>query len=138
MTEFSQSPFRNKRFSGIFRTYRNITSQQTFVMVKTSWRHLLSSSWSVDQDKYIRLSHSLSKLLQEFVITSSKSVLKMFLRCHQDVFKTYYQVKLFFLTCLEGLFNAFLRRIAKAIIYRNIWLGHISEKSLVRIQIFRE
>ena len=126
-----------------WRHHEDIFCLRLEVLIKTNIFPLVirlqnTSSRCVDQDKYIRLSHSLSKLLQEFVITSSKSVLKMFLRCHQDVFKTYYQVKLFFLTCLEGLFNAFLRRIAKAIIYRNIWLGHISQKSLVRIQIFRE
>lgn len=78
-----------------WRHHEDIFCLRLEVLIKTNIFPLVirlqnTSSRCVDQNKYIRLSHSLSKLLQEFIITSSKSVLKMFLRCHQDVFKTYY------------------------------------------------
>ena len=52
----------------------------------------------------------------------------------QDLFKTYHQIKLFFLTRLREVFNTFLRRTAKTIICRGICLGHTSEKFMISVQ----
>ena len=173
--------------------------QQTFVLIKTSWRRLedvfrlglqKTSSRRLDQDEHIRLSHTSSedvlvktnifvlairlqdvfktfsrrltktssRRLQDVLKTSSrhlqdvlqrhlqyvfkmscKNVFKTSSRRFEDIFKTswkdikdvfkmYHQVKLFLLTSLRDVFNTFLRRTAKTVIYRRICLGHTSEK----------
>ena len=79
-------------------------------VLKLFWRCLSSSSSRfLDQDEYIGLNHTFSRHLQD--------VLE---RCLQDVFEIYYQVKLFLLTRLQEVFNTFLRRTAKTVIYRRI------------------
>ena len=40
--------------------------------------------------------------------------------------------------CLQDVFKNFLKRIAKTIIYRKIWVGYIPEKIMVRVQIFQD
>ena len=128
--------------------------------MKTSWRHLSSSSSEdvfktssrrLHQEEYLCLSH-----------VSSEDILKTFSRrlgqdqyirldhtswrhlqdvskiCLQDVFKTYHQVKLLLLTRLWGVFNTFLRRTAKTVIYKRIYLGHTLEKLMVSIQNLQE
>ena len=109
------------------------------------------SSKRLDQDQCIRLGHTSSRCLQDVFKTFSRhfqdvfktsckkvfktssrhfeDVFKTFSR-HlqhvlprrlQDVFKTYHQVKGFLLTRLPDLFNTFLRRTAKTVIYRRIY-----------------
>ena len=87
-----------------------------------------------------------SKCLQDVFKTSCKNVFKtssrrlqdVLQRYLQDVFKTYHQVKLFLLTNLRDVFNTFLRRTAKTVIYRRICLGHTSEKFMVSVQNLQE
>ena len=87
-----------------------------------------------------------SRCLQDVFKTSCQDILKTFSRRFQDVlqkrlqdvFKRYNQVKLFSLTSLRGVFNMFLRRTAKTVIYRRIYLGHTSEKFIVSVQNLQE
>ena len=58
--------------------------------------------------------------------------------CLQDVLKMYHKVKLFLLTRLRDVFNTFLRRTAKKVIYRRICLRHTSEKSMISVQNLQE
>ena len=60
------------------------------------------------------------------------------IRVDEDVFKTSSRrlAKMSSIR-LQDLFNTFLRRTAKTIIYRQICLGHTSEKFMVRVQIFQ-
>ena len=93
----------------------------------------------------ICLQDVLQKLLQEIFKTSPRRFEDVFKTsprylqgvlqgCFEDFFKTYYQVKMFLLTSLQDVFNTFLRRSAKRIIYRRICLGHTSEKFLGSVQ----
>ena len=100
-------------------------AQQTFVLMKTSWRCLSSSSSEdvliktnmfalalrlqktssrrLGQNQYIRLGHTSSRLLQGGFNTSLRRLAKassrhlqdVFQRCLQNVFETYHKVKLF-------------------------------------------
>ena len=143
-------------------------SQQTFVLLKTSWRRL-------EYVFHFRLQKSSSRRLEDILIktnifaliirlqktssrplgqdqfirlghTSSRRLAKtfsrfledVFQRCLQDVFKTYHQVKLFLLIRLRGIFNTLLRRTTKTVIYRRICLGHTSEKYMVSVQNLQE
>ena len=80
-----------------------------------------TSSRRLGEDQYIRLGYTSSRRLQ-------------------DIFKTYHQVKLFFLTRLWEAFNTFLRRsFPKTIIYRGICPGNsTSDKFIVSIQNLQE
>ena len=139
------------------------------------WRHLEDvfrlclqnpSSRRLDQDEYIRLSHTssedvfktswsrpiysscpyvfktssrhlqdvLPRRLQDVFKTSSRRLANTSWRHLQDVLKTYHQVKLFLLTSLWEVFNMFVRRTAKTVVYRRIHLGHTSEKFMVSVQ----
>ena len=87
-------------------------SQQTFVLMKTSWRRLQdvlittnmfalafkTSSRCLGQDQYIRLGHMSSRLLQDVLVKTNifvlaiwrlQDVFKASSRRLQDVFKTY-------------------------------------------------
>ena len=76
------------------------TSQQIFVLIKTS-----------------------SRRLQEIFKTSCKGIFNK-TSC-KDIFKTYHQVKLFLLTRLREIFSTFMRRsFPKTVIYRGICLGN--------------
>ena len=123
---------------------RCLSSSSSLNVLKTSSRCL-------DQGEYIRFSHtslegvfktSLRRLGQDQYIrlghTSSRRFQDVLQRCLQDVFKTYHQVKLFVLTRLRDVFNTFLKRTAKTVIYRRIYLGHTSEKFMVSVQILQE
>ena len=67
----------------------NITTQQTFVLMKTSSRRL-------DEDEYILINHTSSRRLQDVLVKTNifilsirlQDVFKTFLRRLQDVFKT--------------------------------------------------
>ena len=119
---------------------------------KTSWSRRTYSPWSYVfrrrlQDDLIKANlFALVIRLQDVYKTSSRNLQDVLLRRIQDVFKIYYQVKLFLLTLLEDLFtrcfqdvfSTFFRRTTKTIIYIKICLGHTSEKCMVRVQIFQE
>ena len=89
-----------------------------------------ASSRRLDQDEYIRLSHTSSRCLQDIFKTSSRLLQDVFPRHLQDVlkkrlqdvfktssrrpqheFKICHQVKLFLLTRLQDVFKAFSRGI---------------------------
>ena len=119
---------------------------------KTSWSRRTYSPWSYVfrrrlQDDLIKANlFALVIRLQDVYKMSSRRLQDVLLRRIQDVFKIYYQVKLFLLTLLEDLFtrcfqdvfSTFFRRTTKTIIYIKICLGHTSEKCMVRVQIFQE
>ena len=74
----------------------SVSSQQTLVLMKTSWRRLdqdeyirltHTSSRRLHQDQHIRLGHTSSRRLQDVFKTSS-DVSKTSLRRLQDVFRT--------------------------------------------------
>ena len=112
------------------------TSQQTFFLMKTSWRRLLSSSsenvfktssrW-LDQEEYIRLSHSSSEVVlvktnifvlaicfQEFLLRRLQDVFKTSSRHLQDVFQTFWRLlQDIFKTSWKDVFKTFSRRIIK-------------------------
>ena len=159
-----------------------LITQQTFVLIKTSWRHLedvfrlrlqktssrrldqdeyvrlsltssedvfKTSSRRLGQDQYIRLGYTSSRRLQDVFKTSSRHLQDVFKtssrrlantswRHLQDVLKKYHQVKLFLLTSLCEVFNKFVRRTAKTVVYRRIHLGHTSEKFMVSVQNLQE
>ena len=125
-------------------------TQQTFVLMKTSWRRNSSSSSEEGksnrfalgksnrfvlamrlQDVFKTSSKRLEDVLQKHLLdifkTSSRHLQDVLQRCLQDVFKTYHHVKLFLLTSLWDVFNTFLRCTSKRIIYRMICLQLFSK-----------
>ena len=82
----------------------------------------------LDQDVYIHLSHT-SKTNIFILVIGVQDVFKTSSRRLQNVFNRYHQVKLFFLACLRGVFNTFLRRTAKM-----NCLDHTSDKILQNLQ----
>ena len=125
---------------------RRIYSPQSCVFK----RLFKESSGRLGQDQYIRLIHTsskrfqdvLSKRLQQVFKTSSRCLAKIssrhlqdvLQRCLQHIFNTYHHVKVVLSTRLREVFNEFLRRNAKAVVYRRICLGHIAEKFMVSMQ----
>ena len=127
------------RIRGIFSTLSNIydgecyseSSQQTFVLMKTSWRRLdeeeyiLINHTSSGQDQYICLIHTSSRRLQDVFKTPCQNVFKTSSRHFQDVFKTFSRpLQDVFKTSskrlqdmsqirLEDIFKKFWRRIIK-------------------------
>ena len=104
---------------------------------KTSSRHL--------QDVLVKTNiFALVIRLQDVFKTSCNNFFKTFVRhlqdvlqrCLHDFFKTYHQVKLPLLTGLRDVFNTFLRRTVKTVVYRRICLGH--EKFMVSVQNLQE
>ena len=95
------------------------------------------SSRRLNQDQYICLGHTSSRRLAKTSARHLQDVLQIYL---QHVFKTYHQVKLFLLTCLQEVFNTFLRRsFPKPVIYRGICLGNNTfEKFIVSTKFARE
>ena len=101
-------------------------SHQTFVLMKTPWRCLSSSSsedvfktswswgiyspysyvfrWRLDQDQYIRLDHTSSRRLQEVFKTSWKKRL-------QNIFKTSPRCFKMFSRLLHDIFKTFSKRL---------------------------
>ena len=129
--------------------WRRLDQDNIFVLVirlqdvfKTFSRRLAKMSSRRFQDVF----KTSSRRFQDVFKTSCKNVFKtssrrlqdVLQRYLQDVFKTYHQVKLFLLTNLRDVFNTFLRRTAKTVIYRRICLGHTSEKFMVSVQNLRE
>ena len=95
---------------------------------KTSWLRPIYSSWL----------YVFKTSCKNVFKISSRRLQNVLERYLQDVFKTYHQVKLFLLTSLRDVFNKFLRRTAKTVIYRRICLGHTSEKFMVSVQNLQE
>ena len=90
-----------------------------------------------------RLQDVLQKRLQVIFKTYSRRFsthLQDVLQIHlQDVFKTYHQVKLFLLTRRREVFNTFLRRTPKTVIYRGVFPGHTtSQKFMGSVQNLQE
>ena len=102
----------------------------------------------LDEDEYVLINHTSSEVvfigLQDVLVetnilvevfkTSRKS--QMPWRHLLDVLKTYHQVKLFLLTSLWEVFNMFVRRTAKTVVYRRIHLGPTSDKFMVKCTKF--
>ena len=133
-------------------TSTHVTSQQIFVLLKTSRRRLLSlssedvfkTSWSrsiyspwpyvlrrrlenvlIEMNMFvlvIRLAEMSWTRVQNMLKKSCKDVFKTFSRRLQDILSSY---KLFLLTHLQDVFNTLLTYIAKTIICRKICLGLI-------------
>ena len=141
---------------------KDVTTQQTFVLIKTSWRRLWysssedvfkTSSRRLDQDEFIRLTHTSSedvfktpssrptysswsyvfktssRRFQDVFKTSCKNVfktssrrlqdvLKTSSRHLQDVFKTYYQVKVFLVTQFQDIFETYSKRFWDVLLRR--------------------
>ena len=105
-----------------------------------------TSSRRLGQDQYIRLVHTSSRRLaitssrrfQDAFKTFSRRLANTSERHLQDVLKTYHQVKLYLLISLWVVFNRFVRRTAKTVVYRRIHLGHTSEKFTVSVQNLQE
>ena len=112
------------RLQDVFKTFsRRLqdlfkTSSKRFA--KTSSRHLqdvFNAFWRRLQNVFKKYSRHLQDVLQ---------------RCLQDVFK------LLLLTRFRDVFNMFLRRTAKTVIYKRIYLGHTFEKFMVSVQNLQE
>ena len=118
-------------------------------VLKTSWRRL-SSSRRLDEDEYILINHTFSEDVFKTswsrpiysscpcVFKTSSRDLQDCLKTYHRVLKTYHQVKLFLLASLWEVFNMFVRRTAKTVVYRRIHLGHTSEKFTVSVQNLQE
>ena len=105
----------SRRFQDVFKT----SSRRFQDVFKTSCKNVFKTS---------------SRRLQDVFKTSSRRLANTSWRHLQDVLKTYHQVKLFLLTSLSELFNMFVRRTAKTVVYRRIHLGHASEKFMVSVK----
>ena len=117
----------SRRLQDVFKT----SSRRLQDVFKTSSRRLAKTSSRHLQDV-------LPRRLQDVFKTSSRRLANTSWRHLQDVLKTYHQVKLFLLTSLWEVFNMFVRRTAKTIVYRRIHLGHTSEKFMVTVQNLQE
>ena len=113
--------------SGGYHTYSMISAYYTLVLGNRPFLNLLfhqtflaaniSSSSSEDvfktssrrpgQDQYIRLAHTSSRRLQDVLQKCLQDVFKTSLRHLQDVFKTYYQVKLFLVAQFQDIFETY-------------------------------
>ena len=85
-----------------------------------------------------RLQDVLQNCLQDIFKKFSGHFQEVFQWCFQEVFKTYHLAKLFLLICIRDVFNTFLRRTAKTVIYRRICLGETSKKLMVSVQNLQE
>ena len=143
-----------RRLEDVFRLQKTSSRRLQDVLIKTNIfilviRFQKTSSRRLGQDQYIRLGHTSSRRLQDVLKKSSRhlqdvlqkffenlqNVFKTSLQKYlQDVFKTYHQIKMFFLTSLWDVPNTFVRRTANTVIYRKICLGHTFEKFMVSVQ----
>ena len=101
----------------------------------TSWSRPIYSSWTYAFKMSSRCFEDLFKTSSRCLEDVFKTLLKRFQdflqRYIQDVFKTYLQVEL-----VIG--NTSSRSIARAVIYRRIFLVHNSEKVMVSVQNLQE
>ena len=148
----SEDVFKTSWSRAIYSSWSYVFKTSCQDVFKTSSRHLED----VFKISPRRLAKTFSRRLQNVFKTSCKIVLfsrrfedifKMssrhfqddFQRYLQDVFNTYHQVKLFLLTRLWEVFNTFLRRTPKTVIYRGICQSHSSsEKLMVSVQNLQE
>ena len=79
----------------------------------TFFEKILNIHLSHTSKTKICLGHTSSRHIQHVFKTSSRRL--------QNVFKRYHQVKLFFLTCLRGVSNTFLRRNEKILQNLQVW-----------------
>ena len=138
----------------VFKTSSRSLDEDEYILINhTSSDDVFKTcSRRLGQDQYIRLLHTSSRRfqndfkascknvfntssrrLQDVFKTSSRRLANTSWRHLQDVLKTYHQVKLFLLTSLWEVFNMFVRRTAKTVVYRRIHLGHTSEKFMVSV-----
>ena len=117
-------------------------TQQTFVLMKTSWdqdeyiRLIHASSRRIDQDLYIRLRDASSGRLEDVLKTSCKNVFKMFCK---NVFKMF--CKKVFKTSCKNVFKTSLRRLqdvlkmfSRRLPRSRVCLGHTSENFMVSVE----
>ena len=84
----------------------------------------MTSSRRLHQDQHIRLGHMSSRRLQDIFKTSSRRLQDVFkmssrrLQDIQDVFKTYYQVKLFLVTQFQDVFETYSKRFWDVLLRR--------------------
>ena len=103
---------------------------------KTSSRRLAKTSSRRLQNVF----KTSSRCLQDVLKTSPRHLEDVLQRYLQDVFKMYYQVKLFLLTRLWEAFDTFLRHsFPKTVIYRGICLSNTtSDKFMVSVPNLQE
>ena len=103
----------SRRFQEVFKT----SSRHLQDVLKTSSRRLTKKLWKTS-----------SRHLQDVFKTSSRGLAKLSSRRFQDVSSSFREV-----------FNTFLRRTPKTVIYRGICLGHItSNKVMVSVENLQE
>ena len=91
------------------------------------------------QDVFKTFSRRLQVIFKTYSRRFSTHLQDVLQRYLQDVFKTNHQVKLFLLTRRREVFNTFLRRTPKTVIYRGIFPGHTtSQKSMGSVQNLQE
>ena len=99
------------------------TFPETFVLMKTSWRRLSSSSsedvfktswWRPIYSSWLYVFKTSSRRLQDIFKTSSRRLAKTSSRHLQDVFKTFWRrLQDIFKTSCKDIFKTFSRRIIK-------------------------
>ena len=105
------------------KTYSRCLDQDEYIrLTHTSSEDVFkTSSRCLHQDQHIRLGHTSSRRLQDVFKTSSRhfqDVFKMFWKRLQDVFKTYYQVKLFLVTQFQDIFETYSKRFWDVLLRR--------------------
>ena len=129
----------------IIRHLQDVSKTSSRHLAKTSSRHLQDvlprrpqDALNVFKTSCKNFFKTFSRRLQDVLKTSSRHLQDVLQRCLQDDFKAYHQVKLFLLTSFRDVFNTFLRRTAKTVIYRRICLVHTSERIMVSVQNLQE
>ena len=111
------------RLEELLKTFSSLSSED--VLMKTNIFLLIirlpKTSWSIPiYSSCLYIFKSFWRRLQDVFKTSSRRLANTSWRHLQDVLKTYHQVKLFLLTSLWEVFNMFVRRTAKTIVYSRI------------------
>ena len=109
---------------------------------KTSWSRPIYSScpyvFKISSRIFQDFFKTTSRQLQDVFKTSSKRLQDVSQIRLEGIFKTFWRriIKLncFCKTSLWEVFNMFVRRTAKTVVYRRIHLGHTSEKFMVSVQ----
>ena len=149
-----------RRLEDVFKTNMFALALRLQDVFKTSWSRPIYSSWlyvfKTSSRRFQDVFKTFSRRLQDIFKTSCQDVFKTSCknvfktssrrlaktssRHLQDVFKTYHQVKLFFLTRLWKAFNTFLRRsFPKMVIYRGICLSNTtSDRFMVSVPNLQE
>ena len=90
-----------------------------------SWPYFFKTSSKRLQDVFKKSSRRLqdvfktsSRRFQEVFKTSSRHLQDVLQRCLQDVFKTFYQVKLFFVTQFQDIFETYSKRFLDVLLKR--------------------